>query len=317
MCSWMHSFKLMSIRVFLLTKDIFPFSTTHAHAPTLLFDHQGRLSPSSSDSGTTGSIMFDYYWGMELFPRVGPLDIKTWTNCRMGMGGWGVLTLCYAVKQAQLLPGNIPSPSMLASVALMQIYIFKFFAWETGYWASMDIAHDRAGFYLCWGCLVWIPAVYTSPAMYLVRHEGCLSLLGAIATFAFGVAMVAINYAADLQRQKFRRTHGKALVWGRPPKKIEAMYVTGDGSIKKSLLLASGFWGLARHFHYLPEVLAAFSWSIPCGLISLIPYFYVMFLTSLLTDRAYRDDERCAAKYGKYWVQYCDLVPYRVIPGIF
>lgn len=94
---------------------------------------------------------------MELFPRLGRFDVKTWTNCRMGMMGWAVLTLCYAVRQAQAL-GGAPSPSMLACVALMQLYVFKFFLWETGYWSSMDIAHDRAGFYLCWGCLVWVPS---------------------------------------------------------------------------------------------------------------------------------------------------------------
>lgn len=27
-----------------------------------------------------------------------------------------------------------------------------------------------AGFYICWGCLVWVPSVYTSPGMYLVNH---------------------------------------------------------------------------------------------------------------------------------------------------
>jgi len=41
----------------------------------------------------------------------------------------------------------------------MCIYNFKFFLWETGYFNSMDIQHDRAGYYICWGCLVWVPAV--------------------------------------------------------------------------------------------------------------------------------------------------------------
>jgi 7-dehydrocholesterol reductase len=94
---------------------------------------------------------------MELYPRIGSFDLKTWTNCRVGMMGWSILTLCYAAKQAALL-GGMPSPSMLVSVGLIQVYLFKFFLWETGYWASMDIAHDRAGFYLCWGCLVWVPS---------------------------------------------------------------------------------------------------------------------------------------------------------------
>lgn len=40
--------------------------------------------------------------------------------------------------------------------------------------------------------------------------------------------------------QVFRATNGKALVWGKPPKKIVAKYITGDGRQKTSLLLASG-----------------------------------------------------------------------------
>ena len=42
------------------------------------------------------------------------------------------------------------------SVILQLTYITKFFHWEMGYMNSMDIQHDRAGFYLCWGCLVRI-----------------------------------------------------------------------------------------------------------------------------------------------------------------
>lgn len=278
---------------------------------------KGRWAPSSSDAGSTGSLIFDYYWGTELFPRLfgQRFDIKVWTNCRMGMAGWGIITLCYAVKQSELL--GVPSNAMLVSVGLMHLYIFKFFLWETGYFASMDIAHDRAGFYLCWGCLVWVPAVYTSPSQWLVRRPGTLSPAGAFLTFLAGAIAIYINYDSDRQRQYFRRTRGKAPIWGRPPRKIAALYTTVDGITKESLLLASGWWGLARHFHYVPEVLAALLWSCPGGCSSLVQLIYVAFLTSLLADRAYRDDERCRAKYGKYWELYCEYVPYRVIPLIF
>jgi 7-dehydrocholesterol reductase len=37
----------------------------------------------------------------------------------------------------------------------------------------------------------------------------------------------------------------------------------------------------------------------------------------LLFDRAFRDDARCAAKYGAHWDQYRKLVPYMVVPGLF
>jgi Ergosterol biosynthesis ERG4/ERG24 family len=48
--------------------------------------------------------------------------------------------------------------------------------WETGYWGTMDIMHDRAGYYICWGCLVWVPSVYTSPALFLTEVSTACSI---------------------------------------------------------------------------------------------------------------------------------------------
>ena len=101
------------------------------------------------------------------------------------------------------------------------------------------------------------------------------------------------------------------------PSKIEATYTTTSGETKTSLLLTSGWWGLARHFHYVPEILAAFFWTVPALFNHFLPYFYVVFLTILLFDRAKRDDDRCRSKYGKYWKLYCNKVPYKIIPGIY
>ena len=69
--------------------------------------------------------------------------------------------------------------------------------WETGYWASMDIMHDRAGYYICWGCLVWVPSVYTSPAMALVGTPVHLGTPLALAIFTAGAAAIWINYDSD------------------------------------------------------------------------------------------------------------------------
>jgi len=64
--------------------------------------------------------------GMELYPRIGKgFDLKTWTNCRMGMMGWAFWILCFAVKQYQSF-GHV-SNAMMVSVLLMEMYIFKFF----------------------------------------------------------------------------------------------------------------------------------------------------------------------------------------------
>jgi len=300
---------------------------------------KGYVFPSTEDSGTTGSWVSDFYWGMELYPRIFGWDVKVFTNCRMGMMFWAVALVGFCFKNAQLnaadredgggtgpndaffddlFPFPVPQYAMLASCVLQWVYITKFFAWEAGYMCSMDIQHDRAGYYICWGCLVWVPAVYTSQSFWLTTHAPDLSLATAAAITAAGLICIWINYDSDRQRYNFRQSKGKDKIWGKIPNKIVAKYyVKGGSEKKKSLLLVDGWWKISRHFHYVPEILASFFWTVPAGFDEgLMPYFYVVYLTILLTDRAYRDDDRCQKKYGKYWKEYCDAVPYKIIPGV-
>lgn len=65
----------------------------------------------------------------------------------------------------------------------------------------MDIMHDRAGYYLCWGCLVWVPSIYTSPALYLVEHPTPLGTPLALGLTLAGLLCIFINYDSDRQRQ--------------------------------------------------------------------------------------------------------------------
>lgn len=272
---------------------------------------KGRFFPSSSDAGISRHIIFDYYWGTELYPKVFGLHLKKFITCRFGMMSWGLLLLSYAAKQSEL--GGL-SNAMLISVLLQFLYLGKFFLWEIGYMRSLDIMHDRAGFYICWGCLVWVPCVYTSPSMYLVLHPIHLNFwLGAL-FLGFGALSIIVNYLADRQRLLTRATNAHCTVWGKKPITVPAHYKTKDGVAKETLLLASGWWGIARHFHYVPEIAGAFFWSVPALFTNVAPYFYVCFLTVLLVDRAFRDDRRCASKYGKDWVSYCQLVPYKIVP---
>lgn len=161
-----------------------------------------------------------------------------------------------------------------------------------------------------------MPAVYTSPILYLVNHPNQLSWLGATIILVLGVCSVFVNYFADAQRQKVRATNGNCKVWGKEPKVLVARYTTAQGEIKQSLLLTSGWWGLSRHFHYIPEIIAAFFWTVPALFGNVLPYFYVVFLTLLLLHRSLRDEQRCLTKYGEDWEAYRKRVPNRIIPGI-
>ena len=113
---------------------------------------KGSYFPSSTDSGVSGSLLFDYYWGCELYPRILGWDIKQFTNCRFGLMSWAILILCFAAKQQEVYG---LSDSMLVSVVLQIIYIAKFFHWEMGYMKTLDIMHDRAGFYLVRSWLIF------------------------------------------------------------------------------------------------------------------------------------------------------------------
>ena len=330
-------YKANGVPSFLLTLGLFFLSTEvlHLFPATIIYDNfgpligalvsfsllfclflyfKGNLAPSSSDCGSSGNFIFDYYWGTELYPRVFGWDIKMFTNCRFGMMSWGLIILSFAAKQKELYG---LSDSMVVSVILQLIYIAKFFVWEGGYLRSMDIMHDRAGYYICWGCLVWVPSIYTSPALCLIHHPNHLGFLTTSLLLGIGTFCIMINYFADRQRQKVRATEGNCLVWGKKPNLIVAPYTTQDGKAKQNVLLASGWWGLARHFHYVPEIAAALCWTLPIFFNNPVAYFYVIFLTILLLDRAFRHERLCRMKYGDSWDDYCEQVPFKVIPFLF
>ena len=193
----------------------------------------------------------------------------------------------------------------------------------------MDIAHDRAGYYIAWGCLAFVPSMYISHSWYLVtamdRASTASSALPdvslplAAALFAVGVFAIYANYDADRQRVEVRAKYPAVTVWGAKPVVVKAPYTTESGEKKINILLASGWWGVSSHSHYLTELLAAAAWSAPAFFAApagSVPWWYLAFLAVLLLDRAFRDDARCLAKYGAAWVEYRRIVPWKVIPGV-
>merc|ERR1719498_1918570 len=85
----------------------------------------------------------------------------------------------------------------LALGALSQfLYLVKFFEWEIGYMRSIDIIVDRAGWEIQWGCLVWVPSVYTLHSRFCVQHPSQLSAAMALFICAVGFSGVLLNYWA-------------------------------------------------------------------------------------------------------------------------
>jgi len=285
-----------------------------AYVSVGLLYFKARFKPSLGDHGTSGHFITDFYYGTELYPRVCGVDVKMFVNCRFGMMGWGILIISFLAGQYQRF--NHVSDGMCVSVALQLIYITKFYYWESGYMNTIDIVHDYAGYYTQWGCLVFISILYTSGAQYLSTNFIHLGWPLSITIFCLGIIAISINYDCDRQRKTFRAKKGEEKIWGKEAQFIRAKYMTSKGEERESLLLHSGYWGISRHFHYIPEVLAAICWHISALNSGVSAYSYVLFLIPLLTHRAFRDDSKCKEKYGKYWDEYCKKVPNKIIPQL-
>ena len=131
------------------------------------------------------------------------------------MLGWALLTLVFAFADYQL-NGFHAGPFVTAF--LTNIYLAKFFLWETGYFNTLDITLDRAGYYLCWGCLCWVQIFYTFASLFMVGHPSKINNFAAFAILVYGLVSIMLNYAVDRQKEIFRENNGKCHIWGRPAK---------------------------------------------------------------------------------------------------
>lgn len=289
-----------------------------AYSLTLFAYIKAKLWPSHpNDVKWSGSLLYDIFMGAELNPRFGSMwDFKLFFNGRPGIIGWTLINLSMAAAQYQR--HGFVSIGMILVNIFQAIYVIDFFYFENWYLRTIDIAHDHFGFYFAWGDNVWLPMTYTLQAQFLVLHPDSLSYLS-----TFGIlALFSIGYwifrSANSQKDYFRSKRGDCKIWGYKPEFIRATYTSSDGNQHESLLLLSGFWGISRHFNYLGDLLLSLATCLACGTISyLLPFFYIIYMTIILVQRVSRDSQKCKEKYGKYWNEYCQKVPWKIIPFIY
>ncbi|XP_063850506.1 uncharacterized protein LOC135094389 [Scylla paramamosain] len=274
---------------------------------------KGKMWPDSAEVMEPKPLLYEFYRGMELHPRILGVDVKQLTNCRFGLLAWELLVVNFFLAGWEKHGFSL---AHLVSTALQTVYLAKFYWWETGYFNTLDIILDRAGYYICWGCLAFVPSLYTFTSYYLVANPPVMNTFESIATFLLGILAISLNYRVDWEKEHFKATNGRCKLWGKPATYIETIRETGEG-IQHSKLLTAGFWGVARHLNYTFELLLALSWCLPGLGRGILPFTYFIFLTILLVHRVFRDEEKCAAKYGFFWDTYCSRVPYRMLPGAF
>lgn len=298
--------------------------------------------------GDTGNVMYDFYIGRELNPRItlpffGEIDIKAWLEMRPGLTGWALLNMSFIAKQYRTY-GYI-SDSILAIAAVQAYYVCEGQYAEDGILGMMDITTDGMGFMLSFGDIVWVPFLYSTQCRYLSVypvHLGWNGLAAVTAVFAVGVY---IFRSANSQKFTFRTKPNH-------PSVKDMSYIQTKRGTR---LLTAGWWGMSRHINYFGDWVQASPFSLPTGIAGylilpagsyvagagadsgvltmadgrqvtqdpikgwgmLYTYFYAVWFAIMLMHRERRDDAACAEKYGEDWDKYKKIVKWRILPGIY
>jgi len=279
------------------------------------------ISPThAEDRKFSGSIIYDYFMGIEFNPRIGKLfDFKLFHNGRPGIVAWVLIDLSFASAQYNKI-GYVTN-SMYLVILFHAIYVMDFFYNEDWYLRTIDIAHDHFGFMLSWGDSVWLPYMYTLQAQYLYWNPVQLDWVYFSFVLSIGLTGYYIfrgtNHQKDYVRTNYKKLGDKCIVWGKPATYVKTKYLSNDGKEHDSILLTCGFWRFSRHFNYIGDLMISLAECIACSFNHILPHFYIIYMTILLLHRINRDQQRCSLKYGKYWDEYCKEVPYKLIPYIY
>ncbi|XP_077230693.1 ergosterol biosynthesis ERG4/ERG24 family [Tasmannia lanceolata] len=255
---------------------------------------------SSLKPHVTGNLIHDWWFGIQLNPQFMGVDLKFFF-VRAGMMGWLLINLSVLARSIQ--DGNAHR-SMILYQLFCVFYILDYFFYEEYMTSTWDIIAERLGFMLVFGDLVWIPFTFSIQGWWLLGNKVEITKAAVIANCLVFLIGYRVFRGANKQKHIFKK-NPKAHIWGMPPKVIGGK------------LLASGYWGVARHCNYLGDLLLALSFSLPCGVSSVLPYFYPIYLLILLIWRERRDEARCALKYKEVWAEYCKLVPWRILPYVY
>ncbi|CCC71926.1 hypothetical protein NCAS_0I02580 [Naumovozyma castellii] len=252
--------------------------------------------------GNSGNIIYDWFIGRELNPRIGPIDIKMFCELRPGMMLWLLINLSCLHNYYLEYDGKINDALLLINL-LQGFYILDGVLNEEGVLSMMDITTDGFGFMLAFGDLTFVPFTYSLQARYLSVspiHLGYVKFFSILSLMCLGYW---IFHSSNSQKSKFRQgklSHLKSIQTKRGTK-----------------LLCDGWWAKSQHMNYFGDWLISLSWCLTTWFQTPLTYYYSLYFATLLLHRQQRDEEKCHEKYGKDWEEYQRKVPYKIIPYVY
>lgn len=264
------------------------------------FVHTGWLYARGHKKSGKGALE-DLWFGPELNPELWGIDLKMFAYLPSLMGLW-VLNLSFAAAQYEQL-GHLTTRMELYEL-FFTIYVFNYFQFEYGMLHTWDVIAENFGFMLVWGDYVVVPFFYCICGWYLLRNTEPMPAYEVVALALLFAVGFWLFRGSNEQKHQYKENPSKP-IWGKTPETVGGR------------LLISGFWGIGRKLNYTGELMVYFAWTICTGFDSLVPYLLPFWLVCLFTHRAWRDEQRCAAKYGELWQQYCQRARFRMIPFLY
>jgi Delta14-sterol reductase len=269
---------------------------------TVALNVQGRrkLAPEQRAHGLTARVA-ELWLGSELNPTWLGVDLKVWAY-HPSLIGMSLLHASFAYAQWES-HGTL-TPQMIAYQAFWWCYMTTHYRYEPGVLSMWDVIAEKFGFMLLWGDVVLVPFFYSLGGWYLVDQVEPMptaKLLLVCALFGTGLW---IFRGANAQKDRFKRDRS-APIWGKPPELLGGR------------LLVSGWWGIGRKLNYTGEIMVYLSFALCTGNGAWAPYLLPLWLCVLLSHRAWRDEQRCRAKYGELWDAYTKRARFRMLPFLY
>ncbi|KAJ7759252.1 ergosterol biosynthesis ERG4/ERG24 [Mycena metata] len=264
----------------------------------------------------SGNFIYDVFMGAILNPRIGSIDLKMWAEVRIPWVIVFFLAVSGGCKQYEELGYVTPCIPQ-----------------------TWDMYHEKWGFMVIFWNFAGVPFVsrffrerkaadhlrkvihlfyrihgQARPSKYHFSTPRYVFMFATLLTayYIFDTAMSQKSrFKMQTQGITTFRTAFPQLPWSivKNPTYIQ----TAHGN----RLLTSGWWAYSRKPNYAADWVQSFCWGAIIGNASPIPYFYSVFFITVLVHRVGRDFERCAIKYGKDWEEYCRVVKYKFVPGIY
>lgn len=282
---------------------------------SLLWYWYGLATEEEHNDRRSGNVIYDFFMGSILYPRIGIVDIKMVAECRWSWTTLIMITLSCALKQYEQT-GDI-SPQMLFMLFAHWLYSNATAKGEHCIPCTWDMFHEKFGWMLNFWNISGVPFMYTFQSLYILRNQAKITADYPSYLIHFNFVLLIVAYyvfdSANSQKAtikvKVDRSTFPQVPWGVLEEPVRFIY-TPYGN-----LLVDGWYAFGRKLQYTGDILMALSWGLACGFHSLVPYWYCFFFTCMIIHRQSRDEVKCSEKYGKYWKMYTDRVPNVFFPS--